>query len=69
MSASLSLDPVILNAIKVILARIAPRVEVWAFGSRVKGFFHECSDLDLVIRNPTELDKSTGLVTALKAAF
>lgn len=27
-------------------------IEVWAFGSRVKGGAHEGSDLDLVIRTP-----------------
>ena len=33
-----------------------PDVEVWAYGSRVAGTAHEGSDLDLVLRNPQQLD-------------
>lgn len=40
------------------LRRHVPEAEVWAYGSRVRGDFHEASDLDLVIRFPVPLDAS-----------
>ncbi|MEW6729288.1 MAG: nucleotidyltransferase domain-containing protein [Pseudomonadota bacterium] len=38
----------VLDAVK----RYIPRAEVWAYGSRVRGDWHEASDLDLVVRFP-----------------
>ena len=38
--------------IEALLLEHMPGVEVWAYGSRVKGQSHEASDLDLVLRNP-----------------
>ena len=35
--------------------------EIWAYGSRVKGTHHDCSDLDLVVHFPPELDKLNSL--------
>lgn len=35
--------------------------EIWAYGSRVKGTNHDCSDLDLVVHFPPELDKLKSL--------
>ena len=40
------------SMIEGILARCAPGVEVWAYGSRVNGRSHPGSDLDLVLRGP-----------------
>ena len=40
---------------KALLAHKVPQAEVWAYGSRVNGGAHEGSDLDLVLRNPTDL--------------
>jgi uncharacterized protein len=40
-----------------LIAKHAPEAEVWAYGSRVNGDGHECSDLDLILRNPTDLKK------------
>ena len=34
-----------------------PDAEVWAYGSRVTGQAHEGSDLDLVLRNPANLQQ------------
>lgn len=42
-----------------VLAEHTPQVEVWAFGSRINGTGHEGSDLDIVLRNPTDLKQST----------
>ncbi len=35
-----------------LLRKHVPRVEVWAYGSRVSGESHDGSDLDLVLRGP-----------------
>ena len=40
------------TAIKALLRRHLPGVEVWAYGSRVSGRAHDGSDLDLVLRAP-----------------
>ncbi len=40
------------RAIKSLFHEHLPDVEVWAYGSRVKGRSHEGSDLDLVLRGP-----------------
>lgn len=42
-----------------LLAAHASQAEVWAFGSRINGTGHECSDLDIVLRNPADLKQST----------
>ncbi len=41
-------------------------VEVWAYGSRVKGTAHEGSDLDLVILTPDRAPMSIDLLLELK---
>lgn len=38
--------------LETLLREHLPAVEVWAYGSRVNGRAHECSDLDLVLRAP-----------------
>jgi predicted nucleotidyltransferase len=35
-----------------LLAEHVPNAEVWAFGSRVSGTGHECSDIDLALQIP-----------------
>lgn len=44
----------VLDAVK----RYIPMAEVWAYGSRVRGDWHEASDLDLVVRFPKTLAAS-----------
>ena len=41
------------DSIEVIWRRHLPHVEIWAYGSRIKGRSHVGSDLDLVLRSPT----------------
>jgi len=53
--ASLQLEARHLAALRALLAEYAPAAEVWAYGSRVSGDAHECSDLDIVLRNPQDL--------------
>jgi len=50
-----------------ILGEAVPDVEVWAFGSRVRGGSHAGSDLDLVLVGQAELDWRT--LESVKDAF
>lgn len=52
-----------------ILARLAPGIEVWAYGSRVNGTSYEASDLDLVLRGNKLRPVSVSIVSALIDAF
>ena len=40
------------RVLEALLRKHLPRVEVWAYGSRVNGRSHDGSDLDLVLRGP-----------------
>ncbi len=53
---TLDLHPRHLSVLLELLRQYAPEAEVWAYGSRVNQTAHETSDLDLVIRNPEQLD-------------
>ena len=55
-----------------ILDRLVPAgLEIWAFGSRARWTARETSDLDLVLRNPAQLETrlEAGLLDDLKEAF
>jgi predicted nucleotidyltransferase len=56
-TSDLQLAPRHLAMLRDVLATHAPQAEVWAYGSRVSGGAHECSDLDIVLRNATNLRK------------
>lgn len=53
----LQLAPQHLAQLQALLAQHLPAAEVWAYGSRVSGGAHEGSDLDLVLRNPQDLEQ------------
>lgn len=55
--------------VQTVLSRHLPHAEVWAYGSRVRGTGHAASDLDLVVRNPAQLDEETGGLGTLMEAF
>ena len=55
----LFLDPEIKKDVCALLRTFVPAAQVWAYGSRISGKAHEGSDLDLVLRNPSALDKPT----------
>lgn len=55
------------EAVRVILSRLVPEREVWAFGSRVRGTASRYSDLDLVILGDQPLGFETS--GALAEAF
>ena len=52
-----------------ILAREAPGIEVWAYGSRVNGTSYEASDLDLVLRGAGLMPVSVSVVSGLIDTF
>lgn len=68
-SANLQLEPRHLALLRQLLAQHTPTAEVWAYGSRVAGGAHECSDLDLVLRNPADLHAASQGWMALKTAL
>lgn len=65
----LHLSPRYLAMLRELLQRHLPAVEVWAYGSRVTGNGHEASDLDLVVRNPSDPQMETASLPALRAAL
>lgn len=65
----LDLKKTYLDELKKILATYVPTCVVWAYGSRVNGQAHGGSDLDLVIRNPVDLNKPSENFAALKTAL
>lgn len=55
--------------LKELLETHVPHAEVWAYGSRVNGQSHAASDLDLVLRNPPDLDSPQQHLSDLKEAL
>lgn len=51
------------------LDKYVPEAEVWACGSRVRGQSHPGSDLDLVVRNPGDLDRPQPGISLLRSAL
>ncbi len=49
--------------------RCAPHAEIWAYGSRVTGYGHDASDLDLVLRNPVKSSEEFPGLFELKEAL
>lgn len=49
--------------------RHVPAAEVWAYGSRLKGWSHATSDLDLVVRNPADPSRSQEAYWRLRDAL
>ncbi len=64
----IDLPPEQLRQVRDILARVAPDLEAWAYGSRVKGRARPYSDLDLVVvgGEPLPLDRLIGLRSAFE---
>jgi predicted nucleotidyltransferase len=58
-----------LDQVVEVLRTHAPHSEVWAYGSRVSGGGHEASDLDLVLRNPTNPASENPELLDLREAF
>src|SRR5579872_863299 len=65
----LDLQPAHLRLLLEVLAARAPNSEVWAHSSRAAGGAHEGSHLDLVLRNPGQLDKPQASLRALREAL
>lgn len=58
-----------LRTLQDLLIKHMPQAEVWAYGSRVTGGAHEGSDLDLALRNPTDLTQEVNGWLELKQAL
>ena len=58
-----------LALLRELLHQQLPRVEVWAYGSRVNGDGHEASDLDLVVRQPADPKQGTLALWEVKEAL
>ncbi len=56
-TAILHLSERYLQMVKTILQTHLPNAEVWAYGSRVNGDYYDASDLDLVVRQPEDLNR------------
>lgn len=67
--AMLDLRPEWLETVRRLLALHLPDAEVWAYGSRLNGAAHEGSDLDLVVRNPADLNKPFQKLAGLREAL
>ena len=63
----IELDPGHLREVRAILAAHLPGVEVWAYGSRVRGTAQRFSDLDLAVLADGEL--APEVMDALRDAF
>jgi predicted nucleotidyltransferase len=68
-TVSLDLPQRYLQEVLKLLRTYVPNAQVWAYGSRVTGSGHEASDLDLVLRNPADLQAQTDAIYDLKDAF
>lgn len=67
--SQLNLAPRHLTALRQLLMAHVPQAEVWAYGSRVNGEAHEGSDLDIVLRNPIDLQAAVSGAAELKEAI
>ena len=65
----LALEARHLHYLQHLLRKHVPNAEVWAYGSRVRGGWHEGSDLDLVLRNRADLSQSLDGVADLREAL
>jgi predicted nucleotidyltransferase len=68
-TVSLDLPDEYLEPIRKLLRTHVPHVEVWAYGSRVRGGGHEASDLDLVLRDPAAQGAEVAGLAEIKEAF
>ncbi len=62
----LNLQPPHLALLRKLLRQHLPHAEVWAYGSRVNGDGQDASDLDLVVRQPANLNQATPQLWAIK---
>ena len=55
--ACLNLQPRHWAMLRELLVRYTPHAEAWAYGSRVNGTGHDTSDLDIVLRHPSDVSQ------------
>lgn len=69
MTSRVNILPRYLEEVHAILQQHIPDHEVWAYGSRVTGGSWEASDLDLVVRDRSDLQHVCENLTELREAF
>ncbi|MFZ6748809.1 nucleotidyltransferase domain-containing protein [Undibacterium sp. Ren11W] len=52
-----------------LLRQHLPQAEVWAYGNRITDDYYEASDLDLVVRNPSDLSQASDGILDLQEAL
>lgn len=67
--SALQLPATYMAMLRPLLQQHVPQAEVWAYGSRVSGEHYEASDLDLVVRNPSDLKQVTDGIWDLQDAL
>ncbi|BAO81765.1 predicted nucleotidyltransferase [Serpentinimonas raichei] len=55
--------------VRALLQQHIPEAEVWAYGSRVRGDHYAASDLDLVVRFPSDSKPTPLRLSDVKEAF
>ncbi|MDP2829831.1 MAG: nucleotidyltransferase domain-containing protein [Sulfuricellaceae bacterium] len=68
-SPCLHLPEPYLHMVQDVLRDHLPDAEVWAYGSRVNGDYHDTSDLDLVVRQPDDLRRRQASLGDVIEAF
>lgn len=58
-----------LSLLSALLTQYVPAAQVWAYGSRVSDGSHECSNLDILLRNPAGLTTGCTNLHALRDAL
>lgn len=67
--AVLHLPEPYLRMVQHILHTHLPEAEVWGYGSRVNGDYYDASDLDLVVRQPDNLQRRQSNLGEVMEAF
>lgn len=68
-SPQLHLPEKYLRMVQDILRTHLPKAEVWAYGSRVNGDYHDTNDLNLVVRQPNDLSHRQAKLDEVIEAF
>ena len=67
--SALELPSSYLAMVQAVLREHLPQAEVWVYGSRVNGGCYEASDLDLVVRQTDDLNRTTPELWRAQEAF
>jgi len=65
----INIKPKHLKQVIEILKTHVPEAEVWAYGSRLGDYCHNGSDLDLIVRNKSNLNTPVSEIPVLRESF